>query len=355
MYPMICTKNYINLVIGGKSRTVEASNKFFGQLLEAIRTQDWEAVDTFSDLAQTINKAGAGKVMVEDGVVMYDGMPVHNVVSDRILSMLAEGWNIDPMISFLQNLMSNPWKQAIDELYLFMEANQLPITTDGHFLAYKVVTNDFKDKQTRSFDNSVGAVLDMLRDDCDSDRNRTCSTGFHFCGFSYLSHFGSADDNIMIVKVNPADVTSIPSDYRNAKGRACHYSIHGHYGLFSDSFQVDRLAENSVDDWDDEELETEDCDACGTDECKCCDEGFDCWTVVGNPIKFLREKLGYSQRQVAEFANLNKSTLWNAENGNPKPETIEKWIAAMSDLVATDGDSYSYSLSEDGTKILVTK
>jgi transcriptional regulator with XRE-family HTH domain len=309
---MIITKSYINLVIGGRSRTVEASNKFFPQLLDAVKNQAWEAVDTLSDLAQAINKAGAGKVVVEDGVVFYDGMPVHNIVATRILDMLAEGWTVDPMIKFLENLLQNPVASAIDELYLFMEANSLPLTPDGHFLAYKVVTSNFKDKQTKTFDNSVGAVLDMDRAKCDLDRNNHCSSGFHFCGFSYLCHFGSADDQIMIVKVNPKDVTSIPSDYQNAKGRACHYVIQEHYGKFSDFFEVDRLATAAVTETSEIEF----------------------LAVEGNPIRSLRELLGFSQREVAEYAGYSKSTLWNAEqiSNTPKVETMDRWAQAMTDL-----------------------
>jgi hypothetical protein len=33
----------------------------------------------------------------------------------------------------------------------------------------------------------------------------------------------------MIVKINPADVVSIPSDYHNAKGRACRYEVIGEH------------------------------------------------------------------------------------------------------------------------------
>jgi hypothetical protein len=40
-----------------------------------------------------------------------------------------------------------------------------------------------------------------------------------------LNHFGG--DRIMIVKINPADVVSIPSDYNDTKGRACRYEVIG--------------------------------------------------------------------------------------------------------------------------------
>jgi hypothetical protein len=40
-----------------------------------------------------------------------------------------------------------------------------------------------------------------------------------------LNHFGG--ERIMIVKINPRDVVSIPSDYNDTKGRACRYEVIG--------------------------------------------------------------------------------------------------------------------------------
>jgi hypothetical protein len=77
-------------------------------------------------------------------------------------------------------------------------------------------------------DNSVGKIVDMERNKVDDNKDQTCSTGLHFCGQSYLSHFGG--ERVVIVKVHPADVVSIPSDYNGAKGRACRYEVIGEVG-----------------------------------------------------------------------------------------------------------------------------
>jgi len=115
----------------------------------------------------------------------------------------------------------------VDELYGFLEKNNLPITPDGHFLAYKKVRNDFLDIHSGTMDNSPGTVVEMERFKVDDNKDQTCSTGLHFCGMSYLGHFGSGSDRTVIVKIDPADVVSIPSDYNGAKGRACRYEVIG--------------------------------------------------------------------------------------------------------------------------------
>jgi hypothetical protein len=73
--------------------------------------------------------------------------------------------------------------------------------------------------------NAPGCVVEMERNAVDDNKDQTCSTGLHFCGMSYLSHFGG--ERTVIVKINPRDVVSIPSDYNDAKGRACRYEVIG--------------------------------------------------------------------------------------------------------------------------------
>jgi hypothetical protein len=81
-------------------------------------------------------------------------------------------------------------------------------------------------------DNSVGQVVEMERNQVDDDQNRTCSTGLHFCSQEYLNHFSG--EHTMIVKINPADVVSIPNDYNDSKGRACRYEVIGELGVDPD-------------------------------------------------------------------------------------------------------------------------
>jgi hypothetical protein len=137
--------------------------------------------------------------------------------------MYQDGFPIEPMVNFMENLMLNPSKRAVTELYGFLEKGNLPITPDGHFLAYKKVKQDYTDCYTGTMDNSVGQVVEMERNSVDDDQNRTCSTGLHFCSREYLNHFGG--ERVMILKINPRDVVSIPNDYNDTKGRACRYEV----------------------------------------------------------------------------------------------------------------------------------
>lgn len=166
----------------------------------------------------------AGKVSVTRNEIRFNGEVVGGVLVDRILTMLAEGFDIMPMVRFMENLYMNPADFAREELYLWLEDNNLPITEDGHFLAYKTVRHNFKSHHDGRTDNTPGTIVSMPRQEVDPVRDRTCSRGLHFCSHSYLSHYGTGG-TIVMLKINPADVVSIPSDYDNAKGRAWKYLV----------------------------------------------------------------------------------------------------------------------------------
>jgi hypothetical protein len=135
-----------------------------------------------------------------------------------------------PLLTFLYNLMENPSYRAVNELYDFLDVGELPITEDGFFLAFKNVKSDYKDIHSGTFDNSVGSICEMPRYKVDEDKDRTCSSGLHFCSIAYLPNFSDSNGgHTMIVKINPKDVVSIPADYNNTKGRCSRYEVIGEY------------------------------------------------------------------------------------------------------------------------------
>lgn len=230
--PVIITKKNITIFIGGKQHQINReSHPNAEAILTAFRERRYEDIEALVNVSKAVSDyLGGSDIKIVGGGVTYKGRPLHNVVTDRILQMMREGFDYEPMAVFLSNLMQNPSNVAVSELYLFLEHCSNPITSDGHFLAYKRIRNDWKDIYTGTMDNSVGQVLEMSRNEVDDRRNNTCSAGLHFCSESYLQFYGSHDsssDRVVIVKVNPRDVVSIPSDYNNAKGRACRYEVVG--------------------------------------------------------------------------------------------------------------------------------
>ena len=222
---LIQGKNII-LVIDGKSHTISKDTHIaYGKIVDALKAQDWDALREHVEPAKAIVNFGKGYVAINGGNVSWKGQPFHNALATRMIEMYQDGFPIDPMVRFMENLMQNPSKRSVDQVYGFLEKNSLPITEDGYFLAYKRVNHNYTDCHTSTIDNSIGEVVEMDRNLVDDNPDSHCSTGLHFCSESYLGSFGSADQPVMILKINPADVVSIPTDYNGAKGRCMKYEV----------------------------------------------------------------------------------------------------------------------------------
>ena len=222
-YPYIIQGKNIVVVIDNKPHTITTSHIGYERIKDAIKAGDWDAVKDIIEPKQVVLNYGAGNVSIQGNTLFWKGEELHTTLAARLIEMYQDGFPIEPMIAFMENLMQNPSKRAVTELYGFLEKGNLPITPDGHFLAYKKVKQDYKDCYTGTMDNSVGQTVEMERNRVDDDKDRTCSTGLHFCSREYLNHFGG--ERVIIVKINPRDVVSIPADYNDTKGRACRYEV----------------------------------------------------------------------------------------------------------------------------------
>jgi hypothetical protein len=253
--PFIMSKDAITVEVNGAPVTVLEGQTNFVALREAIRTKDWDAVPDLVSPVRAVEKFATGRVTVVNGEVLLDGEAVHNAVTGRILDMVSEGFDADPLMKFLERLMLNPSRTAVNELYLWLEGTRLPITEDGYFMAYKKVRDDYRDFFTGKVLNKPAALmtdadaeyiktthgnvtvsvedgvttLSMPRNKVDDNRDRTCSYGLHFCSMSYLPAYYGGRGRVLLVKIDPADVVSIPSDYDNAKGRAMRYQVVGEH------------------------------------------------------------------------------------------------------------------------------
>lgn len=220
----LVTGNTVTLVIDGQTQAITNSHINFDAIREAAAAGRYSEIPSLLDMVAAVTNFGEGRVTVEDGVVLYDGNPTHNTVSDRILSMMREGFTVKPMLAFLENLMENPSFRAVNALYDFLEASDLPITEDGYFLAYKMISKDWKDIHTGEFDNSIGAKPSMPRNEVNEDPNQTCSSGLHVCAQGYLGFYASGYRTVLC-KVHPRNVVCVPNDYKNAKMRTCGYTV----------------------------------------------------------------------------------------------------------------------------------
>jgi hypothetical protein len=230
MASYIRTSDHLTIVFDdGVSATVYLSNVHYHNIVQCLREKDYElarelSLPTVAIKKQINTKIGDNNIVsIDNGIVSFNGREMHNTLTSRMLSMLEDGFDIEPMKLFLINLQQNPSYRAVTELYDFLEKGNLPITDDGCFLAYKQVRSNFTDIYTGKMDNSVGTVVEMPRNEVNEDSNQTCSHGLHFCSRDYINVMGPGIT--VILKINPRDVVAIPKDYNDTKGRACRVEI----------------------------------------------------------------------------------------------------------------------------------
>lgn len=149
---------------------------------------------------------------------------------ERVLEAFDNPEAMGPITKFLEKVEANKYSDvAAVDLFEFLAVNGHPLTTDGDFLAFKIVRDDLYDFHSGTVLHEVGSIVALDPSQVDFDRSRTCSSGLHFCSRDYLPQyggfFGDKSGAILILKISPADVAAFPRDYKNAKGRAVQYQI----------------------------------------------------------------------------------------------------------------------------------
>ena len=238
------TTGSLTAVINGKSYSVGKDHASYRSLLEDFQSNNSDGFIKNLEIENVVKKFYAERSDEnEDGVAVEikdDVVVVHNsngsehelssnfsqLVIDNVRSnkYIESQW----LLNFFANMLTNPSSASVQEGFDFLKHKNMPITPDGHFLAYKTVKEDFTDKYSGKVDNSVGAVVEMPRNQVDDNRGNECSYGYHVGALSYAGPGGwynSDEDNVMIVKINPRDIVSVPEDHNATKMRVCRYEV----------------------------------------------------------------------------------------------------------------------------------
>ena len=237
----IVKESGVTLFKDGRQFSAPSDFWSFNRIIEKIKNQNFDGIEELfntKEAVETVQKevsADLGNTLGEEvrivnGEVFVGDKKVYNSVTQRLVKMLASGFDIKPLSNFLKRLLKNPSRTAIQECYPFMEKADVTIDEEGYIIAYKKVRNDYFDIYSGTVNYNIGNIVEMPRNEVDDNRSNLCSDGLHFCSFSYLGHFGSniaSGNRVLIVKVDPADVVSIPADYNDAKARACRMEVIG--------------------------------------------------------------------------------------------------------------------------------
>lgn len=223
----------------GKPLKIEKSSVQYSRIIRAfdlpLDKQDVAIANILNEKSGEFERDG---FKVTEEKVIYNGETLPSALADKIRSIVAEGLPLSLFGKFWENLQENPSSSSVRELYDFLAYKELPITEDGCFLAYKGLTDDYwsisgntKTKVVKGNVNFTGQIyngvkekIEVRRFDVDDNRDHHCSFGLHVGSLDYAKSF-SRGGKIVVVKVNPKDVVSVPKDYNCQKCRVSAYTV----------------------------------------------------------------------------------------------------------------------------------
>jgi len=268
----ILTEKSLTVVYEGKTKTITSSSPAWKMCIVALKEKDYESLKKYLETQAAFEKFTGGTSSSGDGVVYFAGEVIHNVVTEKIISFMEHNLPHEPLVKFLERLLANPSRRAINELYNFLTHKNLPITENGTFLAYKSIRPDWTDHHSGSFLNTIGSVLEMKRNLVDDNYQHGCSYGFHAGSLEYAAQFGGENAIRVIVEIDPADVVSIPSDCDCQKLRTCRYKVISRYlgalpAVYAHAEEPYNLtnhqsetSKSSLKDWEDDDWQDEEDD-----------------------------------------------------------------------------------------------
>lgn len=223
------------LFTDSKVETAESSHPRYEYILDALHNKesDEKIQELLHHTANEVSRrliAVTDRISVSNGSVYVDGVETHDVITDHIIQKLESGDNdYLRVVKFYENLMQNPSEYAREQLFSWLQANDmLSLTVDGHVLGYKGVTSRITSVHSGQayvdgklfrgqIPYAIGAVATMPRNQVESDPKVSCAPGLHIGTYDYAVGWGSM---VLEVTFNPRDAVSVPS-HDTAKLRTC--------------------------------------------------------------------------------------------------------------------------------------
>ena len=251
----------LTIVYGNEVYTTNKTNPNWLRILEALENNDGEEAVRLINTKEAILEYMDDIIEIRGGELFYQDEKMGGMVVDKILEFLRSGYPIKPLVCFMKNVLDNPSKRAIDELYTFLQHRNMPLTPSGTFFAYKGLKVDYysvtsgklkllqgKTDENGFIYNGINEVIETQRNQVCDDKEIGCSTGLHAGSLEYATGFSQG--KVVIVEINPADVVSVPSDCECQKLRTSKYIVVGEYELPLDDTYCNKYSDETDEDYD---------------------------------------------------------------------------------------------------------
>jgi len=238
----------------GKTIPIAKGDGRYNSVIDAIKADKLESIPDIIDNEKYFNSID-DKLELRNNTLYLDGIAMPESLADRVIQFRDEQLPYGYLLKFARKLRLNPSFNSKQMLFKFLEHNGHPITPNGNFIAYRGVSSNYTDLHTGKFDNSIGAVCEISRDQVDDNPNNTCSNGLHVACYEYAKGFGP----VMIeVEVDPRDVVCVPTDYNGTKMRVCKFKVVNNCknirneALYTESEHLEYCEDDELEGFDDE-------------------------------------------------------------------------------------------------------
>lgn len=210
----------------GEMHHASAENMNFSPIKKAVLERRYDDAMNLLNPLRVIEEYSNNILKAVDGKIYYKNDELPITLTERLLDIVQTGiTDLSSYLKFCENNYSNPSRNSREELYKFISHKDMPITDDGCILGYKGVSGDFMDRHSGTFRNMPGDVNEMERRDVDDNCDHHCSYGFHVGSKDYADQWAGSDGKLLIVKYDPKDAVSVPSDSNYEKLRVCKYTV----------------------------------------------------------------------------------------------------------------------------------
>lgn len=230
--------NEINKLLEQKDLDIEnAARELFNLMSPEAKVQ--EQINSSYYLSSSLS--------IRDGHIFFGDNRLEETLATHMMSLLDEEntpkdekmWR--SYVKFLDNLHQNANEDIRKQLFRWMEyenkaGNGFGITEDGCLVGYKGCGGTILEPMSKftgfaivdgeeyngHIPNRVGSVIQMPRSAVQNDPSVGCSVGLHVGTRDYAVKWAPI---LLLVKVNPRDVVSVPYECDSQKMRVCEYTV----------------------------------------------------------------------------------------------------------------------------------
>lgn len=226
----------------------DQSHPNWDRIISGLVTGDegvWDLFDVASGVMNQFEQV-TDRVSWNGSEVLWDGDPIHNVLSEQLGRALSDGDSDSYMAlaKFWEKLASNPSEHSREQAFDFLATHAFQITPEGDVVGYKGVVamdggkyrsvaasqvlgapsayvNGRAEPPLTHVKQSVGDTVSMPRSEVVHDPSQSCERGLHVATREYAASYGT----VMEVHFNPRDIVSVPTADRGVKVRVCRYKV----------------------------------------------------------------------------------------------------------------------------------